>query len=774
MIWGSTLAVGLTWLLALLVGLTWLRDAPLEPPESQLLPPGVVLLDARGQAIHRDVRDGLRLSARLDQVAPAVVDATVATEDQRFFQHPGVDPVAIVRSLIHWQYAPSGASTITQQLARRLYLRGAQMPVVVRKVREAIIALQLEARYSKTEILTLYLNEVYYGRGAYGIEAAARTYFGVAARNLTTAQAALLAGLPQLPAVYDSTRNPNLVRSRQQYVLRRMVDTGRLTAEAARRAEAEPFVHTPAVNERLAPHFNVFVQSELQRLLPDLAGTTGLIVETTLDPDLQREAERSVRAHLQELGGRNATGAAVVALDPRNGHVLAMVGGPDFWDDEQAGQVNMAVQPRHPGSALKPFLYAAAFERGLTAATPLLDVPTSFDSPTGLYTPLNYDRLFHGTVSARVALASSYNVPAVRLQEQLGTDTFLEMLHRVGLRSLTDADVYGLSLALGGGEVELLDLTAAYGAIASGGLFVEPLAILRVRDTSGRTLYEAPTAETKRVLSPQDAYLLADVLADPAARRPGFGERTPLDTPFRVGVKTGTTTESRDNWTIGFTPHHVVGVWVGNPTGVPMDNTSGVDGAGPSWRDVITAAGRGTERRWLERPAGLRQQAVCTPTGLAPGPECPSVVDELFVEGTVPVEREQFYERAHGGSLVQRVQTEAYGWALEAGVAARPAEGEEPRLVIRQPTNDSVLLIAPELVEQQVLFRAIAPPAIESVAFLVDGVEVERTHGPDARAIWKLEPGHHHLEVVTHLPSGRSVSDSVRFEVRQPERNGER
>ncbi|MEK7214580.1 MAG: transglycosylase domain-containing protein, partial [Chloroflexota bacterium] len=480
---GKALAAAL--LLAAIAGLAIFF--PLDSPEGRLTSPGLLFLDAEGRTLQRETRDGFRIPIALDAVAPVAVAATVAAEDQRFFQHPGIDPLAIARALAYRDDAPSGASTITQQLARRLYLRDANLPAPVRKLVEMGQALRLEQQRSKGEILNLYLNDIYYGRGAHGIEAAARTYFGVPAHDLSTAQAALLVGLPRLPGSLDVGADLSAGRARQQYVLKRLVATGRLSVGDARQAAVEPLVFRQDPRGAEADHALLCVREELRRVAPHLADAPGLTVETTLDAVLQGEAERTVNTRLADLAGRNVNGAAVVVLNPNDGALLAMVGSPSFWE-EQAGQVNMAIQPRYPGSALKPFLYAAAFEQGMTAATPVLDVATSFLTDQGPYRPLNYDRRFHGVLPARVALASSYNIPAVRVLDRVGKPHFLEMLHRVGLSTISQVDNYGLALALGGGEVRLLDLTAAYGAIATGGQLPRPYVIKRVRSTAGRVL----------------------------------------------------------------------------------------------------------------------------------------------------------------------------------------------------------------------------------------------------------------------------------------------
>src|SRR5213080_2710620 len=539
------------------------RFAPLDAPESRGAIPGTVVLDARGSVLERDMSAGLRIPTTIDRVAPRMLQATISAEDRRFLLHVGIDPIAIGRALN--SSAPSGASTITQQLARRLYLADDSSPLAVRKVHEALIALQLEANRSKAEILQLYLNDVYYGRGAYGVEAAARVYFGIGAANLDLAHAAYLAGLPQRPSEYDSVIDA-AAHARQTYVLGRMVDDGWITRAQADAASVERIDILPASLPPIAHQFVAFARAELARLRPDLAGRDGLVIETTLDAGLQSESERLVRLRLATLRDRNATDAALVAVEPGTGRIVAWVGSATDGDPAHGGDIDMARTPRQPGSALKPLLYAAAFERGYTAATPLLDVPSTFATDEGPYTPQNFDRSFHGVVPLRVALASSLNIPAVRTLNAIGIDAMLEITHRFGL-SLDDVESYGLSLTLGSGEVRLVDLTNAYAAIGAAGQLAEPFAIARVRDGSGRVLYERTPATTRRVLSPEHAYLLSDILSDPDARIPGFGGVTPFDVPFPAAVKTGTSTGFRDTWTLGFTPNIAIGVWVGNADG---------------------------------------------------------------------------------------------------------------------------------------------------------------------------------------------------------------
>ena len=738
--------------------------APLELPYSLTDAPGWVVLDSNGVVLQRETGDGLRIPVDLDDVAPVMVQATIAAEDQRFRSHPGIDPIAIGRALINLPSERSGASTLTQQLARRLYI-DESTPLLERKTREALIALQLEARYSKDEILSLYLNNVYYGRGAYGVEAAARLYFGVSAANLNLAQASFLAGLPQRPAEYgESLLTPGLA-DRQRYVLDRMVHTGQISRPEASLAARETLELLPEQSPVLAPHFVQYVLDELERLGPDLATARGLVIETTLDAGLQADSQQQVDYQLSLLSDKDVGNAAVVVLEPATGRILTMVGNRDFWNEAESGQVNLTLAPRQPGSALKPFLYATALERGFTAASMLLDVPSSFTSEAGLYQPLNYDRRFNGPVTLRTALASSLNVPAVRTLDALGTDAFLTTAHRFGLSTLTDAEVYGLALTLGGGEVRLLDLTNAYAALANGGQITTPYAIERIRDASGAVVYERGAASATRVIPEENAFILADILSDADARELGFGYAPVLRLPFRAAAKTGTTTEFRDNWTVGFTPQRAVGVWVGNADNTAMRNVSGIDGAAPIWRGVMEAAMSGAEPTWPQPPSTLVRIPVCLPVGLKPGPDCPAVVDEWLLPGTEPQETEDYYRRDESGLLLINPPAEARGWALAAGLPLYEGTATGPQTFVVQPASGSVLFLAPELPSQVALLRASAPAGTRLLEFFVDGELVRRAE-PGEPVPWPLEVGTHTLEVRASLLDGQVVMAQAEFEVR--------
>src|SRR5438093_2315075 len=712
------------------------------------------------------MRAGVRIPTTIDRVAPRMLQATISAEDRRFLQHVGVDPVAIARALAN-SSAPSGASTITQQLARRLYLADDSSPLALRKAHEALIALQLEANRTKAEILQLYLNDVYYGRGAYGVEAAARMYFGIGAANLDLAHAAYLAGLPQRPSEYDSVIDA-AAHARQTYVLGRMVDDGWITRAQADAASAERIDILPASLPPIAHQFVAFARAELARLRPDLAGRDGLVIETTLDAGLQSESERLVRLRLATLRDRNASDAALVAVEPGTGRIVAWVGSATDGDPAHGGDIDMARTPRQPGSALKPFLYAAAFEHGYTAATPLLDVPSTFATDDGPYAPANFDRTFHGVVPLRVALASSLNIPAVRTLNAIGIDAMLEITHRFGL-SLDDVESYGLSLTLGSGEVRLVDLTNAYAAIGAAGQLAEPFAIARVRDGSGQVLYERMPATTRRVLSPEHAYLLSDILSDPDARIPGFGGVTPFDVPFPAAVKTGTSTGFRDTWTLGFTPNIAIGVWVGNADGAPMLALAGVEGAGPIWRDAMMAAALSRPMSPFVRPAGIVDATICSPTGLLPGPDCAAPLRQLLVAGTVPTDHETYYFKDTDGRITIDPPIEARDWARAAGLTLRSDGATASRDVLRivAPVAGTTIHFAPEIASSQILLRVVAARGIESVTFAIDGRVIGDAPGSDPALLWTLELGGHTLRASARFADGSFATVTSVFEVKR-------
>lgn len=604
------------------------------------------ILDREGNLLWEiiDPSGGRRTTINLDQISPYLIQATVATEDRFFYNNVGVDPIAVVRA-IYYNLTEgeivSGASTITQQLARNVLLTPEErtQQTLSRKIKEAILAVEINRQYSKQQILEIYLNQIYYGNLAYGIEAAAQTYFGKSAKNLTLAEASLLAGLPQSPATHDPYANPEGARARQADVLRLMVKAGYITQTEADVALTTELQFRPLDFAIQAPHFVNYVRQELEKIVPPeyIYQEPGLRVTTTLDPRLQAIAEEEVARQVDALVGRNATNGALVAIDVASGQILALVGSKDFRDEAIDGQVNMATSPRQPGSAIKPLTYLAAFEQlNWTPSTLIMDTPVEYpDGAGGVYQPKNYDDKFHGPVLLRYALANSYNIPPVKALQLMGVDALKEMAARLGITTLTRND-YGLALTLGGGEVPLDELTGAYQAIANGGVRVPPTSILQISDNFGRVI-EPNRPQPQRVLKPEHAYLLTHILADNEARSAIFGPTSALRLSRPAAAKTGTTNDYRDNLTVGFTPDIVTGVWVGNADYTPMLNISGLAGAGPIWYNFMERAHEGRLVRDFTRPLTIIELEICADSGTLPSPVCPQRRTEIFSKDQPPL-----------------------------------------------------------------------------------------------------------------------------------------
>jgi membrane peptidoglycan carboxypeptidase len=646
------------------------------------------LFDRHGTLLYEYIREGRRDYVPLAQIAPVLQDATIAIEDKTFWTNSGVDYRGIARAALRnaaQGAIVSGGSSITQQLVKRVLLTEAeQQQSYTRKVKEAILAQQLTAAYSKAEIFELYLNEIPYGNLAYGIQAAARTYFGVDAQALDLNQASLLAGLPQLPTLYNpmqyldaqrrlpGVRLPrgwlvpenglpegiSVPRARQVDVLRQMVLNGMVSEAEARAAIAQDlrFVE-PRVTLR-APHFVFYVLQELQKdpqIGPLLTREGGLNITTTLDLRIQALAQREAKRRIEELTreGRNIHNAAVVVQQPGTGQLLAMVGSIDYQAVKATqtpgergnvvdGNVNVTTQARQPGSALKPFTYLAALERGvLTPGSILWDVETRFPIRQGAddhnlnrclpdpnaywYCPRNYDRQWHGPMRMRAALANSLNMPAVLTLKRAEIAPTLDLLHSMGIKGLQrGAANYGLSLTLGGGEVTPLDLTTAYNTLANDGRYVAPQAVLQVSDRTGKVLRKFTPTPNKQVVDPKLVALVRDVLGDAEAREPMFGVNSPLQLSRPAHVKTGTTEEFEDAWAVGFTPYVTVGVWTGNNNNEPSAAVNSVEGGGLIWRRIMEGlfADAALDRFLREAPGkplafppleryGLVQRPVC-------------------------------------------------------------------------------------------------------------------------------------------------------------------
>ena len=788
--------------------------------------PSTMILDRRGNLLYEVInpQSGKNTPIPLAEIPRACQNAVVATEDSHFYQHPGFDLWAIARAAwlnLREGRVVSGGSTITQQVVRNQLLPPVerQERSVRRKLREIWLAWRLTASYTKDEILTIYLNQNYYGHFAYGIEAAAQAYFGKSAAEMDLAECALLMGLLQSPATYNPLEHPEAAAHRQQVVLDLMAGDGYITPAEATLAAAEPLRFAPSPFPIEAPHFVMYVQGMLEQEIGlDRLQEGGLRVYTTLDLDMQRLAESILRRRLRQLqddpnkpADLRVDTAALVALDPQTGEILAMVGSPDYFDGRINGAVNGALALRQPGSAIKPITYATAFDAGqaqragrtvYTPATMVTDVRTLFPTREGEpYIPLNYDLDYRGPVLLRQALASSLNIPAVKVLQHIGIDALAAQGTRMGITTMNMSDRFGLALTLGGGEVRLLELAAAYGAFASEGRRVDPIAIARVEDADG-TLVLAGTPRTGAlVIPPQVAFLISDILSDPEARMLTFGGNSILNLSRPAAVKTGTTTDWRDNWTVGYTPELVTGVWVGNPDSAPMVGVTGISGAAPIWHDFMELSLRGYPVQPFARPQGIVEVEICADSGLLPTDLCPRRRSEWFIEGTQPTRQDDMYQRialdqrdgqrARPDTSPQDVVYRTYWvlpadlqeWAAQRGIAQPPAAGDqsemaslaaanggssvraEPPLVMLNPDPEQVYRInrslPPDLQRIEVAARPGNGYRAAAITLLVDGHAIAEGSGNVVRGWWQLAPGRHVAQATGRGEDGAEMRSAV-------------
>lgn len=628
--------------------------ASIEPPVK------TVVLDCKGRLI-QELFTQNRSPVPLEEVPRSFVDAIVSTEDRRFRRHWGIDLLGIARAVSRNLRAGrivEGGSTITQQLAWNLFLTHER--TLSRKIREAVLALRIERQYSKDEILEMYVNQIYFGDGTYGIAAAARDFFGKTPAELDLAECALLAGLPRNPRDYSPRRNPERAKTRRSLILRAMQDTGIIDEATANQANETPIEVLPrGSGGHKAPYFVEMVRLYLDETYGSRqVYEAGYVVHTTLDLDLQEVAERALENHLTELerqtrkkvtkASHDTSAAvdgerlsvtpymqgAVVALEPETGFMRVLVGGRDF-DDSNFNRATQAY--RQAGSAFKPFTYAAAMDAGYTTSDLLLDAPLVMELPNGReWVPGNFDSEFRGPVTLRDALDHSLNIPAIRLLTRLGASTVADYAHRMGIHSPIPAVP---SIALGTPEVSLIDLTCAYTVFANMGIRVEPISVLRVEDRNGVVLEKKETL-SQEVLSAQSAYLVTSMLE--SAINEGTGRRARaagLKGP--AAGKTGTYDDYTDAWFIGFIPNLVAGVWVGYDVKKPIGGSStgtGSAAALPIWTELMLVASEGSEETAFRRPSGIITRRICLTTGLVATEQCPETRMEVFKDGTEPIE----------------------------------------------------------------------------------------------------------------------------------------
>lgn len=772
-------------LIAGILGFLAILGAFLWPLPSELsgsgMPENTQILDRNGDLLYAIQGAGLRSEIPLESIPKTFVDALIATEDRTFYKHPGLSLRGITRAAIRDIQAMSiveGGSTITQQLVRTLLSpkkRGLSY-----KVREAWLALKYDARFSKHDILERYLNTSFFGQGAYGVKAAAKVYFDAHISTLSLGQSALLVGLLNAPSALNPFKDPIQAQERRDLVLRAMLSQGNISVDEYEEALQEKIVLRSGKTDIRAPHFVMWLLQAYPELREEKT------VTTTIDIALQTTSEAIVDKHVDALKEKNVTSAAVVVLDAKTGDVLTMVGSRDYFDRENDGAVNVAMSPRQPGSALKPFTYALALSQDMTAASIISDIETQFFTAEGNpYIPRNYDFGYHGPVRLREALANSYNIAAVKVAERVGVARLLAFLQRAGISTLHESpEHYGLALTLGSGEVTLLELTTAFGIFVTGGSTLHPR----------MTIDAAPTTESQ-ILDPKVAWLITDILSDADARTAEFGQEGPLRFPYPVAAKTGTTRNSRDNWTIGYTPDRIVGVWVGNANNDPMKGTSGVTGAGPIFHDVMQEAMKYIDKKPFVKPSGFTDRTICRLSGKLPTPFCTERLTEHFISGTEPHETDDMFVsipidsrnglRAGSGCQERFVQHKTFTvfpqdtqkWARENGYQPVPvsysplcpasqsqSSSVQPSIMITRPAKNASYLLDPLIPDESeaIVFEAVADESVKKLTWLVNGVAVGEGTQPNFRFKWRPKPGTFEVTIGTG-----SQTTSVRIEIKK-------
>ncbi|MCK6542647.1 penicillin-binding protein 1C [bacterium] len=687
----------------------------------------------------------------LDQIDARIIKAAIAAEDKRFFSHHGMDLLALGRAIgqnIMAMSVVSGGSTISQQVIRNIY-HFPRNPFY--KLAELWYAIRLEYTLSKNEILAQYLNRIPFGNQTFGVEAASRLYLGKSSQTVTWSEAAFLMALPKSPTRYNPYRNDTAAKNRRIAVLQRLLVMQAIPNDDYERAVSEPILlHTQSHNF-FAPHFTDYLLQHHVHL--------STAWHTTLDLPLQQSAERILREHITYLQPENVTNAAAIILDNRTGALRVMAGSYDYFDAQHDGQFNAALARRQPGSALKPFTYAIAFEGNYTAASILADVQASFSTANGTFTPMNYDRRYHGPVRARIALACSYNIPAVRVLQDVGVPVLLSKLHECGIQSLDQSPAYyGHGLTLGNGEVTLLELTRAFSVLANQGALIQTQVF---SDSVTRV-------ERERIFTPESIFLVSDILSDPIARIPAFGYDSPLSFPYPVAAKTGTSSDFRDNWTIGYTRDYTVGVWVGNFDNTPMDRISGITGAGKIFHALMDALYPSTAPHGFVTPHTLHKTPICALSGQRAHPGCGAVIDEYFMKTSSVLTTCTWHDQ-RGIIRFETIPQEYRAWFSSAGnhtsIHASAPDNISNTIQIIQPSNNTVYKIDPNLrlSHQSITFRVIGPNQTKRIRWYINGTLYRETNDT-FEIVWPIKPGKHTLRAQAEHALQTSES-TVHFEV---------
>jgi len=592
------------------------------------------IFDRNGKILYEVHGNENRILVDMKDIPQSAKDAAVAVEDKNFYKHHGFDIRRIFGSLVYdvvHREKGQGGSTITQQFVKNAILSNEKS--FSRKIKEFMLSVMIEQMYSKDDILKMYLNEIPYGSNAYGIQVAAKTYFNKDAKDLTLAESATLAALPNAPTYYSPYgQHKDELMERKDMILDLMANQKYITKEQAETAKKDKLVFSGKVYGNItAPHFVMYVKEQLiEKYGEKTVNEGGLKVYTTLDLEKQKMAEDAIAKNVDKnRKSYGASNASLVAIDPKTGQIIAMVGSRDFFNEDIDGNVNVAIANRQPGSSFKPFAYATAMKSdGWGAGSTLFDVKTNFG---GGYSPNNYDGSFRGPLSLRSALAGSRNIPAVKALYIAGLKNTLDTAHTMGITTLNDPSKYGLSLVLGAGEVKLLDMTGAYGVFANGGVKKDSAWFVKIQDPKGKTMEEYKETPGKRVLDPQIAYIISNILSDDGARAYIFGGGGPLTLKGRpVAAKTGTTDSYKDAWTMGYTPSLVAGVWSGNNDGTPLSHAGGAIAAAPIWHDFMTSALAGSKVEQFARPSGIKSVTLDAVTGKKPSPSTKKTITDIF------------------------------------------------------------------------------------------------------------------------------------------------
>ena len=623
------------------------------------------IYDRNGEILYSVFQDEIRSYVKLDKVPKIAQEATIATEDKDFYENEGFSVTGLLRGLVIdpiLRQRVTGGSTITQQLVKNVLLTSER--TLPRKIKELILAVQVDKIYSKDEILEMYLNNVPYGGTAIGIDSASEAYFGKGVEDLDLSEAAFLAGLPQAPSYYSPFSGNKYYIGRTEYVLNQMVKEKYITSDQKEKAldKIEKFKFTQRNHAIKAPHFVMWIkQLAAQRYGDKAVDAGGLQIHTALDYKIQKEAEKIVNEEIEKLKGFRVSNGAAVVMDSKTGEILAMVGSKDYFDEDIDGNFNASLAYRQPGSSLKPVMYSVALEKGYTAATLIMDTKTDFptDDPTKpIYTPVNYDGKYRGPVQMRFALGNSLNLPAVKMLARVGIKDTMQKGYDMGITNweptAKNLSSVGLSLVLGGRETSLLDEVSAYSVLANKGVRQDQTAILKVTDLKGKKLFENKKNNGRKVLSEEIAFIISHILSDNNARIAVFGPSSYLNISGRtVAVKTGTTDDKKDNWTVGYTPSFVVGVWVGNNDNTPMNPAiaSGVTGASPIWNRIMVASLKGKPSENFEKPDNVIEVQV---DGLAGGVSYDNrpTRSEFFIKGTEPTSPSPVYKSKDGKTYV--------------------------------------------------------------------------------------------------------------------------